>query len=103
VALIDKGRIEFRGAPAELVQRAAGKVFEVQTQGADVGLPDGVEVVSRVRDANGTRIRAVAPDGSIPSGARPAANPTLEEAYLAFMAGRGRGVAALQEAEEVAP
>jgi ABC-2 type transport system ATP-binding protein len=101
VALIDKGRIEFRGSPADLVTHAQGKVFEVLTQGADAPLPEGVEVVSRVRDTNGTRIRAVAPDGSIPPGATAAPNPTLEEAYLAFMAARGRVDVAIQKTEEV--
>jgi hypothetical protein len=44
-------------------------------------------------------VRGVCGDGSAPAGATPAADPTLEEAYLAFMAALGRAGVALVEEE----
>jgi ABC-2 type transport system ATP-binding protein len=101
MALIDDGKIVFRGSPAGLVEQAQGKVF-------DINLPAGgseqvlaeYEVVSRTRENGATRIRAVSGDGRLPEGARPVENPTLEEGYLAFMAARGRAEVALAEEEE---
>jgi hypothetical protein len=43
-------------------------------------------------------VRAVSGDGRTPAGAEVAGDPTLEEAYLAFMAARGRADAALEVA-----
>jgi len=101
MALIDAGKIVFRGSPAELVDRAQGKVFEVVFGPAQEGsLDPGYEVVSRTRDEAGTRVRAVSADGRLPEGARTVEQPTLEEAYLAFMAARGRAEAALAEEEQ---
>jgi len=97
MALIDAGQIEFRGSPTELVTRARGRVFEVQfPAGVEPRLEGGVEVVSRSRDGDGSRLRAVSSDGQLPEGATPVDEPTLEEAYLAFMAERGRAEAALE-------
>ena len=63
-----------------------------------------MEIVSHVATASGTSMRAVSTDGSVPEGARPVENPTLEEAYLAFMAEHGRVGAAQEDAEmEVKP
>jgi len=100
LALIDEGKIVFRGSPSELVQNARGKVFEV-TVGAvtEAQLTQSYEVVSRSREGDGTVIRAVSGDGSAPEGARRVEDPTLEEAYLAFMAARGKVEAALADSE----
>lgn len=101
LALIDAGKIVFRGSPADLVGRGKGVVFELELgPGGEERLGAGIEVVSRSRDAGRTTIRAVGSDGRHPEGARPVANPTMEEAYLAFMAARGRVEAAMTEEEE---
>jgi ABC-type multidrug transport system ATPase subunit len=98
LALIDGGKIVFRGSPADLVARAVGQVFQIEEQGAG-SAESRFEVVSRVRDGQVTRVRAVARDASLPPGARAVDDPTLEESYLAFMAARGRAeVAVLEEA-----
>jgi len=100
LALIDSGKIVFRGSPAELVSRAAGRVFELSVPaGTGEGSLSGAEIVSRTRDGEGTKLRAVSSDGAIPDNARPVDSPTLEEGYLAFMAARGRAEAALVEEE----
>jgi len=101
LALIDNGKIVFRGSPAELMGQAKERVFEITVPGAgDARLESGYEIVSRMRDGENTRIRAVSRDGGMPEGAEQIADPTLEEAYLAFMAARGRADVALAEEEE---
>jgi ABC-type multidrug transport system ATPase subunit len=101
LALIDAGKIVFRGSPAELMGQAKQRVFEISVSGSgDALLESGHEIVSRVRDGERTRIRAVSGDGNVPEGAQTIADPTLEEAYLAFMAARGRAEVALAEEEQ---
>jgi len=101
LALIDAGRIVFRGSPADLAARAAGRVFElVVAPQAEASLGQGVEIVSRTREDGRMRLRAVGRAGALPPGAESVETPTLEEAYLAFMAERGRGEVALAAAEE---
>jgi ABC-2 type transport system ATP-binding protein len=103
LALIDSGKIVFRGGPVELVRQAEGRVFEIRiTDGGADRIAAEYEVVSRSRDTEGTKIRAVSADGKLPEGATPTSDVTLEEAYLAFMAARGRAEAAITETEEVA-
>lgn len=98
LALIDSGKIVFRGSPAELVERSKGRVFEVVLAGSgEQGLGEGYEIVSRVKDVEGARVRAVSNDGRLPEGARLVETPTLEEGYLGFMAARGRVEVAIVE------
>jgi ABC-2 type transport system ATP-binding protein len=99
LALLDRGRIEFRGSPGELVALAAGKVVEISVaETAEAGLIDSIEVVQRRAEAGRTTLRGVLMNGAVP-GARPADNITLEEAYLAFMVGRGRHIEDLDMVE----
>jgi ABC-type multidrug transport system ATPase subunit len=100
LALIDRGKIVFRGSPAALVAEASGRAFELVASEQEIErLAADVEIVSRAREGAGLRLRAVSRDGRLPPGASPVAAPTLEEGYLAFMAGRGRAEAAVQEGE----
>ena len=91
IALLDAGALVFRGSPEQLVAKARGRVFEllVDAAHADV-LPDHVEEVSRSADGAKVRIRAVSALAQLPAGARSLEQISLEEAYLAFMAARGR-------------
>jgi ABC-type multidrug transport system ATPase subunit len=92
LALIDRGRVEFRGPPAGLVALAAGKVVEITVpEAAEVGIIDRIEVVARRAEAGRTTLRGVLRDGSLPD-ARAVDDITLEEAYLAFMVNRGRHI-----------
>lgn len=100
LALIDAGKIVFRGSPSELVGKARGRVFEATLPpGREDPVGEGFEVVSRMRDGAGTRIRAVSSDGRALQGAERVQDVTLEEGYLAFMASRGRAEAVLEEDE----
>ena len=89
LALLDRGRVEFRGSPGELIALAAGKVVELDLDGApDTGLLERLEIVQQQAVSGKTRIRGVLKDGALPN-ARSVDNITLEEGYLAFMVGRG--------------
>jgi ABC-type multidrug transport system ATPase subunit len=99
LALIDRGRVEFRGPPAGLVALAAGKVVEVTVpEAAEIALIDKIEVVARRAEAGTTTLRGVLRDGAV-EGARAVNDVTLEEAYLAFMVNRGRHIEELDLAE----
>ena len=96
LALIDAGKVVFRGSPAELVAGAKGKVFELIVPQGQADAPlRGAEIVARTREGDTIKVRAVSTDGNIPQRGTPVESPTLEEGYLAFMAARGRVEAAL--------
>ena len=97
MALLDAGRVVFQGAPAKLLAQAEGKVFEL-TATADraAQVEAEYEIVSRTTNADGVALRGVTANG-LPEGATVADSPTLEEAYLTFMAARGRSEAARQD------
>ena len=100
LALIDRGRVVFRGSPSTLVDQARGRVVEFAVRPEEeAALIDRIEIVSRSQEEGTVKIRGVVSEGATPPGAVAAADPTLEEAYLAFMAGRGRR--GLAESEEV--
>jgi ABC-2 type transport system ATP-binding protein len=97
IALLDRGKLAFRGAPAELVAMAAGRVIEVSVpQGAEAELASRMEIVARRSARAEVVLRGVLREGDAPAGARAAEGITLEEAYLAFMVGRGRSVDQLE-------
>lgn len=99
IAIIDRGRIEFRGSPTELVAAEARRIFECKISPAAPLEGDGYEVVASFRGDDGDlMMRAVSTSGTLPDGATLIDNPTLEEAYLAFMASRGRADAAVSTA-----
>jgi ABC-type multidrug transport system ATPase subunit len=101
LALIDRGKVVFRGSPTALLSQARGRVFEMTVDQADeAALPINLEIVSRVPVNGKIKLRAVAADTSLPDGATGIKDVTLEEAYLAFMAARGRAEAALEEMEQ---
>jgi ABC-type multidrug transport system ATPase subunit len=101
LALIDRGVVRFRGSPATLVERARGRVatFTASATTEVPRLPPGAEVVSRTVDGGNAVFRVVLAEPNLPTGASPASDVTLEEAYLAFMAAEGRAdaVAAREE------
>ena len=97
VALLDAGQIVFQGKPDEFLRQAEGKVFEVTASAEQAERMEAeYEIVSRNAGADGIKLRGVAANG-LPEGATLAQSPTLEEGYLAIMAGRGRSSAARQE------
>jgi ABC-type multidrug transport system ATPase subunit len=99
IALLDRGKIAFRGAPAELVAMAAGRVIEVTvSERTEAELANRIELVARRHVRGQIVLRGVLREGDVPADAGVADDITLEEAYLAFMAGRGRSVVELDVA-----
>lgn len=95
LALLDRGRIEFRGSPAELVALARGKVVEVSVaETAEAELADRLEVVARRAENGRITLRGVVKEAV--ADARPVEDITLEEAYLGFMVDRGRNLDELE-------
>ena len=94
LALINAGRLEFSGSPAELIGQASGKVLEVAIAPAEEArLAETMEVVARTAAGGGLRLRGVVSGRDAPpAGAVAAENITLEEAYLAFMLSRGHEI-----------
>ena len=97
IALLDGGKIVFQGSPDEILAHAAGRVFELETSAdAAARVESDYEIVSRSGSGGNVLLRGVAAN-DLPEGAQAAQTPTLEEAYLAFMAARGRSDAARQD------
>ena len=92
LALLDSGKVVFTGSPSELRERAKGSVLQLTVpRGGEDRLGPDLEIVSRSSVPEGVRLRVVVgSDQQRPDGAETADQPTLEEAYLAFMAARGR-------------
>jgi len=96
IAIIDRGRIEFRGSPTDLVATEAKRIFECKISPETPLEGNGYEVVASARGEDGElMMRAVSTSGALPEGATLVDNPNLEDAYLAFMASRGRADAAV--------
>ena len=97
IALLDRGKLAFRGEPAQLVAKAAGRVIEVIVpEGREAELSERMELVAR-RPARGKVVlRGVLRESEAsPADARVVDDITLEEAYLAFMLSRGRSAVEL--------
>jgi ABC-2 type transport system ATP-binding protein len=92
VAVLARGKVLFRGSPAELVQAAAGHVWLLTRAGLEK--PDhDLTVVSMLHLADGIQYRLVGAD----AGAYPAAQavqPGLEDAYVWLMKNAGQVVEA---------
>jgi ABC-type multidrug transport system ATPase subunit len=100
LALIDRGKVCFRGSPADLIGRADGMVHEVTVEGVrEAELSSDLEIVSRSVDGTHVKLRVVCAADQAPSGAVQGTDVTLEEAYLAFMAKRGRAADAVIDEE----
>jgi ABC-2 type transport system ATP-binding protein len=93
IALIDRGRLLAHAEPEELLRRVEGRAWEWTIPSAE--LPAARErwnLSSTVRRADGVHVRAVSDFPPAP-GAVPVP-PTLEDAYLAVLAGERAGRAA---------
>ncbi|HXI12399.1 MAG TPA: ATP-binding cassette domain-containing protein [Thermoanaerobaculia bacterium] len=83
IVVIGRGEILFDGEPAELLRRASGKLWDIES-GSD--LPSGARIISE-RAEEGRRLTLVLSEAPVPGGVL--RDVTLEEAYSAFLAGQG--------------
>lgn len=84
LAVINRGRLRFTGAPAELVSLAEGRVWNVEVSGPDYErLRSQLKIASSRRTAEGMALRVIAPEN--PLGLGTPATPTMEDGYLCLM------------------
>jgi ABC-2 type transport system ATP-binding protein len=81
LAVIDLGKVIFRGSPAELIAAVRGKVWSLTTDGDKLG-PD-LLVVSTMHLQGGIQYRAIGTPP--PQAAAVPAEPSLEDGYLWLM------------------
>jgi ABC-type multidrug transport system ATPase subunit len=87
IAVIEKGELQFHGAPEDLLRQVEGKVWEMLIPSADLaGAKERFVLSGTMRTTDGVRIRVVA-DEQPDHGAR-ALQPTLEDGYLHLLTGR---------------
>jgi ABC-2 type transport system ATP-binding protein len=85
MAILADGSIQFHGKPAELIQSAKGKVFEVTVDAGELEKAKrNYTVISTVRNDNHVSLRVVS-DEAVPGGRE--LEPTLEDAYILHMKG----------------
>jgi ABC-type multidrug transport system ATPase subunit len=93
LAVLARGRMLFRGSPAELTRAADGHVWTLTCSGPDK--PDhDLTVVSMLHLAEGTQYRLVGPDVAKDPSAQPA-RPGLEDGYVWLMKSAGQSVDAM--------
>ena len=92
IALLDDAKIRFQDSPDEFIKQAQGKVFEITTTPEHAfEIEEIYEIGSRETTQTGVNIRLVIDQAhEPPDGATPVDDPTLEEAYLAFMGSIGK-------------
>ena len=83
MAVLDRGRLRFRGAPAELIARAQGVVWQITAPNGRKP-NDGLTVVSTVNLASGVQYRVVGRDVAAYPQAEPLP-PSLEDGYVWLM------------------
>lgn len=87
LAVLDGGRVQFEGRPAELVRQAAGRVWQLEVNDAEFSrLESELRIIASRRTAEGLSLRVLAPES--PLGRGTAQPPTLEDGYLSLMEGR---------------
>ena len=86
ILLLTNGTLRWDGTSDGLIARARGRVFDVVVSESEARmLTHSFRVTTRHRVAGGIHVRGVIPAGADAPG--PLAEPTLEEAYLAEVAG----------------
>lgn len=102
IALLDDHKIAFRGTPTDFLYNAKGHVFRVTVDRSEADeFESKFEIVAREALGDKTAYRFVVEDpADKPANAEVVEEPTLEEAYLAFMAARGKLESARQDEDE---
>lgn len=84
LALLNNGRLMYKGAPESLVEKAKGHVWQVQTSGLEYeNLKENFAVISTIPSAEGWEIQVVGKELEHPAATE--IDPNLEHAYVYFM------------------
>ena len=102
IALLDDHKIAYQGSPNDFLQQAKGYVYKVKVDRRDIDTFESkFEIVAREVQGDETAFRFVVENTSDrPVNAELVEEPTLEEAYLAFMASRGKLETARQDEDD---
>jgi ABC-2 type transport system ATP-binding protein len=92
LAVLARGRVRFRGSPAELTEAAQGHVWNVTSARLEEPRP-GVTIVSMLHLTDGVQYRLVGERMDGDPGVT-AARPSLEDGYVWLMKSRGEAPAA---------
>lgn len=80
MAVLDEGRLQYRGSPSKLIGEAKGKVFEVRVNEEKLNeFRKYHRIISTLREQDEIRVRVLSEE-RIPEAE--AVNPTLEDAYI---------------------
>lgn len=84
LALLDKGKLEFKGAPEELIQKTKGHVWQVTTSGIEYEmLKDKYAIISTIPSEEGWEVQLVGDKLDVKNAIE--IEPNLEHAYVYFM------------------
>ncbi len=84
MALLNNGRLGFNGSPSELIKKASGHVFMINTSGTEYDLiKNNYPVISTIPTETGWEVQFVADNISNPKAVN--IEPNLEHAYVYFM------------------
>jgi ABC-type multidrug transport system ATPase subunit len=84
LALLDKGKLEFKGAPEELIQKSRGHVWQVTTSGIEYEmLKDKYAIISTIPSEEGWEVQLVGDKLDVKNAIE--IEPNLEHAYVYFM------------------
>jgi ABC-type multidrug transport system ATPase subunit len=84
LALLNKGMVQFNGAPEELVKKARGHVWQIDTQGFEYEMiKEKFAVTSTIPSADGWEVQFVGDNIELKNAIE--IEPNLEHAYVYFM------------------
>ncbi|NOQ25730.1 MAG: ATP-binding cassette domain-containing protein [Bacteroidales bacterium] len=84
LALLDKGKLEFTGAPEELIKKTKGHVWQVTTSGIEYEmLKDKYAIISTIPSEEGWEVQLVGDKLDVKNAIE--IEPNLEHAYVYFM------------------
>ena len=84
LALLDRGTLQFNGSPEELIEKARGHVWQVNTSGVEYDLlKEKYAVISTIPSEDGWEVQLVGEEIAAKNAIE--IEPNLEHAYVYFM------------------
>ncbi len=91
LAVLNQGKLVYRGTPEALARRAEGKVWSLTLDAGELSRLNEVRILARRQTANGLQIRCLSPSRPSPHATQVA--PTLEDGYMATVGSEAAGMA----------
>ena len=84
LALLDKGKVEYKGSPEELINKTKGHVWQVSTSGFEYEmLKEKYAIISTIPSEEGWEVQLVGDEINVKNAIE--IEPNLEHAYVYFM------------------